>query len=54
MQKNYKNKEIKEGDFKNKKTSFFFPKENPPVTIEAETIEEAEEKLQVIKNKNHE
>ena len=54
MQKNYKNKEIKEGDFKNKKTSFFFLKEKPPITIDAETIEEAEEQLQVNKKKNNE
>lgn len=27
---------------------FFFPKANPPVTIEAESVEEAEKKLQAL------
>lgn len=49
MEKNYKNKEIKgtEKVVKNKQ-SFFFPKANPPRTVEAETVEEA---LQIINNK---
>jgi len=54
MLKNYKNKELKEENIKNKKQSFFFPKGNPPVTIEAESIEEATEQLQIINKKNHE
>jgi hypothetical protein len=55
MQKNYKNKELKADNEKVKdKQNFFFPKANPPITIEAETIEEAQEKLQVIQNKKHE
>lgn len=55
MQKNYKNKEMKGDNEKVKdKKAFFFPKANPPVTIEAETIEEAQEKLQVIQNKKYE
>lgn len=48
MEKGYKNKQIKESS---NKQSFFFPKANPPVTIEAESLEEAEKKLQAIKNK---
>lgn len=51
MQKDYKNKELKGEQIKNKEQSFFFPKANPPVTIEAESIEEAEEKLQAITKK---
>lgn len=56
MQKDYKNKEMKANNEKVRdKKSFFFPKANPAITIEAETIEEAEEKLSIIqKNKNHE
>lgn len=46
MLKGYKNKEIKPEGIKNKKQPFFFPKENPPVTIEAESLEEAEQILQ--------
>lgn len=30
---------------------FFFPKENPPITIIADSLEEAVEKLKAVKNK---
>lgn len=53
MEKSYKNKQIKESSNKELK-SYFFPKANPPITIEAESLEEAEKKLSIIKNKNHE
>lgn len=55
MEKNYKNKEMtgKSEKEKNKK-QFFFPKENPPTVIFADSIEEAEEKLKVINNKKYE
>lgn len=51
MLKEYKNKEMKGEQTKNKKQNFFFPKENPPISIEAESIDEAVQILQA--NKNH-
>lgn len=53
MQKDYKNKQMKSDEVKNKR-AFFFPKANPPITIEAETIEEAEKQLQIIQKKDNE
>jgi hypothetical protein len=44
MIKGSKNEMMKSSDVKNKQ-QFFFPKQNPPVTIEAETVEEATELL---------
>lgn len=55
MEKNYKNKEMNgKSDREKNKQQFFFPKENPPVVVYADSIEEAEEKLKVIKNKKYE
>jgi hypothetical protein len=52
MQKTLKNKELKSDSpsLKNKQ-AFFFPKEKPPVSIEAESLEEAEKKLAKLRNK---
>lgn len=53
MKKDYRNKKLttdaSEGD-----NHYFFPKANPPVTITADSLEEAEAKLQKIRNKKHE
>lgn len=48
MEKNSKTKEAGAGKH------FFFPKERPPVTIVADSLEEAEQKLKKIKNKKNE
>lgn len=49
MKKNYSNRQMRsdttgEGDL------YFFPKNNPPVTIKAHSREEAEAKLAELKN----
>lgn len=51
MQKEYANKEMKSETPKKNKQSFFFPKNKPPINIEANDIDEANEKLKVINNK---
>lgn len=40
MKKDYKNKSIESESIKTKQ-KFFFPKANPPQTVEAESFEEA-------------
>lgn len=52
MEQGYRNKEIKKAVKDKQMITFFFPKANPPVAIEAETYEEALEKLN-IKTKSH-
>lgn len=44
MKKDYKNKQLT-SDKKVVKTKFFFPKANPPQTIEADSLEEAQKLL---------
>ena len=51
MRKGYNNRALTT-DTEPKKQVFFFPKNSPPVSVEAETIEEAEAKLEEINNKN--
>lgn len=56
MEKDYNNREMKRPPKNTEvigyktKQQFFFPKENPPVTIEAESREEAEKLLNKKKN----
>lgn len=49
MEKGYKNKQLVMGD-----EVYFFPKENPPISIKATSLKEAEEKLLKLKNKSNE
>ena len=54
MERAYKNRQMKTEDDNSSGstgTAFFLPKNNPPVTIWAESKAEAEEKLKVINKK---
>ena len=52
MVKIYKNRamQVSRDDIGEGESAFFFPKANPPVTITARTIEEAEAKLLELKS----
>lgn len=51
MKKNYKNRAMSTAVGWEALKEYFFPKANPPVTIKARSIEEAEEKLKALNNK---
>jgi peroxiredoxin len=52
MKKPYSNRQMVTDDAnRDDVVAFFFPKENPPVTINAHTLEEAEEKLAALNKK---
>lgn len=54
MKKNYSNKEMATETrevIAVQKNIYFFPKETPPVTVEADSTEEAERKLAELKQK---
>lgn len=57
MKKNYNNKEMTTETREVvavQKNIYFFPKETPPVSVEADTTEEAERKLAELKQKDNE
>lgn len=57
MKKNYNNKEMTTETREVvavQKNIYFFPKETPPVSVEADTTEEAERKLAELKEKDNE